>query len=94
MLQASDLVLVQLVTLAACAVLVWERIRQLPEPWRGRVRSLYLVSALLFVLTALAGRIGLPALAGLLVLAGVIVGGLAVNWRRRKAGHSIQSKGQ
>lgn len=50
MLTASDAVLVQLAGLALAAVFVWERLRTLPEPWRGRARMLYASVALGFLL--------------------------------------------
>jgi len=78
-LAASDRVLVQLVALAALAVLAWELLRRLPEPWRARLRLLYLAGALGTALTAERGLVNTWVLmigAAVLSAAAVIVGAM------------------
>lgn len=53
MLRASDQTLVTIATMAACAVLLWESMRRLPEPLGGWLRSAYLFALGMFVLYSL-----------------------------------------
>lgn len=53
MLRSSDATLVTIATMAACAVLLWESMRRLPEPLGGWLRSAYLVALAMFVLWSL-----------------------------------------
>ena len=90
LLAASDRVLVQLVAIAAGAVLAWELLRRLPQPWQGRARLLYLAVGLGTLLTALRGQLSWLAL---VVLAACIGAGAMltrgiVDRRRRVAGSS------
>lgn len=96
LLARSDAVLVQLVGLAFAAVLAWELLRRLPEPWRGRGRQLYLAVGIGVLLTALRGQVSTP----LLVVVAAVIGAGAVlgralwdSLRRRTAG-LVETKGQ
>jgi len=86
MLHQSDATLVQLATMAAAAVLVWESLRQAPEPWRERLRSAYLAGLLILFAYLIGGQMDTTAYTvGVTIVTFVLGGALALWWVRRKA---------
>lgn len=81
MLAASDNTLVQLALLAAAAVFVWEVLRSVPEPWRGRGRLLYVAIALGFMLMQI---LTMPSslILMLAVVTFILARGLSQSWHR------------
>lgn len=70
MLRASDQTLVSIFTMAACAVLLWESLRRLPEPMGQWCRSVYLFALCMFLMWS----INYPSTTqSVLLLAGVAV---------------------
>ena len=53
LLRSRDHVLTTLAALALLTVLAWEVLNTLPEPWRGRLRSIYLIGGLIVYLATL-----------------------------------------
>jgi len=79
MLKQSDAALVQLATMAAAAVLIWEQLRRVPEPWQGRARSAYLFGlSLVFVYFTGASMEANSLVMVLFVLTFVVGGSLAI----------------
>lgn len=96
MMTASDAVLLQLVALAVIAVLVWEAVRGLSEPWRGRLRLLYLAFGVGALMTALRGTVStliLVVAAGVVGASAALARSLWVYLRRPEAG-PVETKGQ
>jgi len=56
MLKESDSTLVQLATMAAAAVLIWESLGRVPEPWQERARSAYLLVLLILFVYLIGGQ--------------------------------------
>jgi hypothetical protein len=85
LLKQSDATLVQLATMAAAAVLIWETIRQAPEAWRERLRSIYLLGLLILFYYLIGGQMDTTAYTvGVTIVKFLIGGALAVwvVWRR------------
>lgn len=81
MLKQSDGALVQLATMAAASVLIWETMRQAPEPWRERLRSAYLVGLLILFVYWIGGLMDTTAYIWPVVVVMFVVGGsLALFW--------------
>lgn len=80
MLKASDAALVQLATMAAAAVLIWEQLRRVPEPWQSRARSAYLfgLSIVFFYFTGASMQAN--SLTIILFVAMFVVGGGLAAW--------------
>jgi len=86
MLKVSDANLVQLATMAAAAVLIWESMRRVPEPWRERARSAYLVGLLIAFLYLIGGQMDTTAYTvGVAIVMFVVGGSLAVWAAQRRA---------
>lgn len=56
MLRQSDATLVQLATMAAAAVLIWEMFRQVPDRWREPLRTGYLAGLLILYAYLIGGQ--------------------------------------
>jgi|SRR5579859_3999771 len=59
MQRQSDATLVQIATMAAAALLIWESMRQVPEHWRERARSAYLLGLLILYAYLLGGQMSI-----------------------------------
>jgi peptidoglycan/LPS O-acetylase OafA/YrhL len=87
MLKQSDSALVQLATMAAASVLIWETMRQAPEPWRERLRSAYLVGLLILFVYLIGGLMDTTAYSWAVTTVMFVIGGaLAFWWVQRKSG--------
>ncbi len=83
MLRASDATLVSIFTMAACAVLLWESLRRVPEPLGGWLRSVYLFALVMFLLWSINY---MSTTASVLFIAGVAVVWIgAQRWLQPKA---------
>jgi nitrogen fixation-related uncharacterized protein len=80
MLKQSDATLVQLATMAAAAVLIWEMLRQVPDRWRERARSLYLVGLLILFAYLIGGQMDTTAYTVGVAIVMFVVGGAAAIW--------------
>jgi peptidoglycan/LPS O-acetylase OafA/YrhL len=93
LLKQSDATLVQLTTMAAAAVLIWESIRQAPEPWRERLRSAYLLGLLILFLYLIGGQMDTTAYTvGVTIVMFIVGGWLAVWWVKRKGELAQQAR--
>lgn len=86
MLHRSDAALVQLATMAAAAVLIWESLRQVPERWRELARSAYLFGLFLLFTYFMGGSMDTTAYTWAVFVVMFVVGGALAVWvQRRKA---------
>lgn len=89
LLKQSDATLVQLATMAAAAVLIWETLRQVPVRWREPLRTGYLFGLLILFGYLIGGQMGTTAYTvGLLIMTFVAGGAAAVWLAMRKAEQS------
>lgn len=94
MLKQSDAALVQLATMAAASVLIWEQMRLVPERWRERVKSAYLLGLLIIFIYLIGGQMDTTAYTVMVFVVMFLVGGaLAVWWARRKAAPAAKPGG-
>lgn len=94
LLKQSDATLVQLATMAAAAVLIWEMLRQVPERWRELARSVYLFG-LLILFGYLIGGASVDTTAytwGVGFVMFVVGGAAAVWWTMRRANAAAAEK--
>ncbi len=83
-LKQSDATLVQLATMAAAAVLIWEELRHVPERWREPARTGYLFGLLMLFAYLVGGQMDTLTIARGVLIVGFVLGmGLAV-WRRMR----------
>ncbi len=86
MLKQSDATLVQLATMAAAAVMIWENMRRVPEAWRERARTAYLLGLLVLFFYLIGGQMDTTAYTvGVTIVTFLTGGALAVWWVWRKA---------
>ena len=92
MLKHSDATLVQLATMAAAAVLIWESMRQAPETWQGHLRSAYLLGLLILFAYELGGQMDTTAYTWAVTILMFVVGGALAVWNvRRKLARERQA---
>lgn len=92
LLAASDRVLVQLAGLAVLAVVGWELLRRVREPWHSRLRLLYLAGGLGVLTTALRGQFNTLLLMS--VAAAFSVGAVILRAVWKANTRPIETKGQ
>ena len=86
LLKKSDATLVQLATMAAAAVLIWEELRHVPGRWREPLRSAYLVGLLILFVYLIGGQMDTTAYTvGVTIVMFVVGGALAIWWTVRRA---------
>jgi len=84
MLKESDSIIVSLATMAALAVLVWEMLRRVPEPWRDRLRSVCLLAMLIIYIYLMGGAFDKTQFTVALFVVMFAIGGrLAIGFARR-----------
>jgi hypothetical protein len=81
MLKQSDATLVQLATMAAAAVLIWESLRRVAEPWQGRLRSAYLLGLLILFVYLLGGQMDIIGWSIAIGIVMFVVGGSLATWQ-------------
>ncbi len=90
MLKQSDATLVQLATMAAAAVLIWEMLRQVPDRWREPLRTAYLAGLLILFVYLIGGQMDtLVIIKGVLSLAFVV---MMVLWARHARQRAAQRR--
>lgn len=93
LLKQSDATLVQLATMAAAAVLIWEMLRQVPERWRELARSMYLFGLLILFGYLIGGQMDTTAYTwGVGFVMFVVGGAAAVWWTMRRANAAAEQK--
>jgi len=93
LLKQSDATLVQLATMAAAAVLIWEMLRQVPERWRESARSGYLFGLLILFGYLIGGQMDTTAYTWGVAFVMFVVGGVAaVWWTMRRAEAAVAKR--
>lgn len=90
MVHQSDALLTQLATMAVLAVLIWEALRQVPEPWQGRARSAYLLGLMVLYLVLIGGFMETLAYTIAVTVVMFVIGGALGVWLVTRRGGQPQ----
>jgi len=91
MLKQSDSTLVQLATMAAAAVLIWESLGRVAEPWQERVRSAYLLGLLILFAYLLGGQMDAVGFFVALSIVLFVAGGSLAVWQVQRRAKPAQN---